>query len=124
MANEKEKPWLIRALLGFLTWIGIIAALIVILAFVADIQNKYEDANTHIVDAEVVSKDKTSGTRRSLPRYYLVIQEKDKSETTKVFVNIGTWSWCEKGDLYTDVPGDNGSCAKDFVKIKTPLLDL
>lgn len=93
-----------------LTVVVIIVGIILLGAVVNQFIEKKQDSVTSIEGATVVEKAKTSGTRRSLPRPYLLIQENGKAEPTRVFVDLGTWTWCEVGSIYNDLPGSKGSC--------------
>lgn len=68
------------------------------------------DANTHIVNAQVISTEKSKGARRSLPNYYVIVQEQGKSETTRVSVDLGTWVTCDPGMLLKDIPNERPKC--------------
>jgi hypothetical protein len=109
-----------KKLLEWVIAIFVVGAFILGLLFVTSVFEQQKDATTRIEDAVVISKEKVKGGRRSLTKYYLTIQEKDKTEETRVKVDIGAYTWCKEGSIYNDVPGSRGKCENEFNSIEVP----
>ncbi len=105
--KSKEK-WTGRktTFISFLFLVGFFSVLFLFMS----IEKEISDANTNIVDAEVIGSDKTKGGRRALPNYSLTILEKGASEPRKISVDMVYWVMCKPGYLYTDVPGSEPRC--------------
>lgn len=82
--------------------------------FIASVVEHFQDKNTIIIDAVVLSKEKSNGTRRSLPVYYLTVKEIGETDSTRVKVDMGTWVVCQEGNLFNDKPGVSGYCSNPF----------
>lgn len=88
----------------------VVVLIFVVIVLVAQAKDANYDKKTTIANAQVVEKEKSSGTRRSTPVYSLVIQEEGKQETTEVQVKTFVWFDCEVGDSYEDSPGEEPRC--------------
>lgn len=101
--------------------IFVVGALLVGLLYVNYLIENHRDATTTIEDAVVVSKERVKASRRNFTTFYLNIQEKGKSEETRVKVDMGTFTWCKEGSIYNDYPGSRGKCEnEDFPSIEDP----
>lgn len=86
-------------------------------AFVA-LREELIDRERDIPAAIVVDKYKTDANRRNLPHYYLVIQEPNKDPETIEIHNLGTWSICDVGKTFRDVPGEDPHCPMTSFPLK------
>lgn len=97
--------------------IFVVGALLLGLLYVNSLIENHRDATTTIEDAVVVSKERVKGGRRTLTTFYLNIQEKGKSEETRVKVDMGTFTVCKEGSIYNDYPGSRGKCEVEILEV-------
>lgn len=98
----------------------VVSSLLLGLLYVNWLIENHRDATTTIEKAVVISKERVKGGRRTLTSFYLNIQEKGKTEETRIKVDIGTFTVCKEGSIYNDYPGSRGKCENDFTSIEVP----